>query len=226
MAEMRWARGISYEGKWFSYVVDSPDGNTVITKEGFVAMYDPISTEHWIQWSDGKLVHENLYQLMKAHPSLVFQQPPDTFVPTAATCELLDANPVKKRVAAEKAQAKPAFKADYEPNLFEEVAEEDMPRPRRRRTGSNVPDSININVPINITVPSGMEHLLKCPITLQVFRDPVMAEDGHTYERTAIERWLRRNQTSPMTTEPMGLNLLSNRSLKSVIAESRAATNE
>ncbi|EOD19591.1 hypothetical protein EMIHUDRAFT_209217 [Emiliania huxleyi CCMP1516] len=29
--------------------------------------------------------------------------------------------------------------------------------------------------------------------------DPVMAADGHAYERTAIERWLATKSTSPMT---------------------------
>ncbi|EOD31632.1 hypothetical protein EMIHUDRAFT_231606 [Emiliania huxleyi CCMP1516] len=29
--------------------------------------------------------------------------------------------------------------------------------------------------------------------------DPVMAADGHSYERSAIERWLATKSTSPMT---------------------------
>jgi hypothetical protein len=38
-----------------------------------------------------------------------------------------------------------------------------------------------------------------CPIMYQLFRDPVIAQDGHTYERTAIEKWLEKNSTSPRT---------------------------
>ncbi|EOD27486.1 hypothetical protein EMIHUDRAFT_235692 [Emiliania huxleyi CCMP1516] len=38
-----------------------------------------------------------------------------------------------------------------------------------------------------------------CPITTEVMGDPVMAADGHAYERTAIERWLATKSTSPMT---------------------------
>ena len=30
-----------------------------------------------------------------------------------------------------------------------------------------------------------------CPITLELMRDPVMAADGHTYEREALLRWLK-----------------------------------
>ena len=40
---------------------------------------------------------------------------------------------------------------------------------------------------------------LRCPITLEVMRDPVMAADGHSYEREAILRWLRGHRTSPLT---------------------------
>ena len=41
-----------------------------------------------------------------------------------------------------------------------------------------------------------------CPITYEVMsamRDPVSTEDGQTYERTAIETWLERKDTSPLT---------------------------
>ena len=33
--------------------------------------------------------------------------------------------------------------------------------------------------------------LLTCPITLSPFIDPVIASDGHTYERCAIEAWFQ-----------------------------------
>ncbi|EOD08391.1 hypothetical protein EMIHUDRAFT_453113 [Emiliania huxleyi CCMP1516] len=38
-----------------------------------------------------------------------------------------------------------------------------------------------------------------CPITTEVMSDPVMAADGQSYERLAIERWLATKQTSPLT---------------------------
>jgi WD40 repeat protein len=38
-----------------------------------------------------------------------------------------------------------------------------------------------------------------CPITKEVLKDPVLAVDGHVYERDAIEQWFRWNRTSPMT---------------------------
>jgi len=44
-----------------------------------------------------------------------------------------------------------------------------------------------------------------CPITQEPIKDPVFAPDFHTYERSALEQWLRTNPTSPMTRQPMRL---------------------
>ena len=33
--------------------------------------------------------------------------------------------------------------------------------------------------------------------------DPVLATDGHTYERAAIIKWLNTNATSPLTREDL-----------------------
>ena len=38
-----------------------------------------------------------------------------------------------------------------------------------------------------------------CPITLEAFRDPVVAADGHSYERAALARWFTARVTSPTT---------------------------
>ena len=45
--------------------------------------------------------------------------------------------------------------------------------------------------------------ILQCPITLDIFCDPVLAKDGYTYERKAIQDWIRNHGTSPMTREPL-----------------------
>jgi hypothetical protein len=42
-----------------------------------------------------------------------------------------------------------------------------------------------------------------CPITHELMDDPVMASDGHTYERRAIERWLETKKTSPKSGLPL-----------------------
>lgn len=38
-----------------------------------------------------------------------------------------------------------------------------------------------------------------CPLTREVFKDPVITKDGHTYERKAIAMWFANHDTSPMT---------------------------
>ena len=38
-----------------------------------------------------------------------------------------------------------------------------------------------------------------CPITGEPMRNPVVAGDGHTYERAAIARWLQSSDKSPLT---------------------------
>lgn len=42
-----------------------------------------------------------------------------------------------------------------------------------------------------------------CPITHDVMVDPVMGNDGHSYERKALEAWLAQHTTSPITREPL-----------------------
>ena len=39
---------------------------------------------------------------------------------------------------------------------------------------------------------------LRCPITSLPFKNPVIAPDGHTYERDALKRWLKKKYTSPL----------------------------
>jgi hypothetical protein len=57
-----------------------------------------------------------------------------------------------------------------------------------------------------------------CPITTDVMTDPVIAWDGHTYERTSIARWLKEHSTSPMTGETLpDFTLRPNHSMRSQI---------
>ncbi|CAF2033612.1 unnamed protein product [Rotaria magnacalcarata] len=49
---------------------------------------------------------------------------------------------------------------------------------------------------------------LNCPLTCDIFRDPVIGQDGHTYERQDIIAWLQQHGTSPITREPMNIESL------------------
>ena len=50
-----------------------------------------------------------------------------------------------------------------------------------------------------LSVRSSPSVCVCCPITLELLEDPVIAADGHTYTRRAIEDWLKENNTSPKT---------------------------
>ena len=64
-----------------------------------------------------------------------------------------------------------------------------------------------------------------CPLTYQLMIDPVMDTEGNTYERSAIEDWLNRNPTSPISRSPLQIkDLLPNRALKEAIEKMRQET--
>jgi len=59
-----------------------------------------------------------------------------------------------------------------------------------------------------------------CPITLSVMRDPVIAQDGHSYERSAITEWFLNNNTSPKTNLRLAsTHLVTNIALRNTIQE-------
>lgn len=57
-----------------------------------------------------------------------------------------------------------------------------------------------------------------CPITQEIMTEPMMAEDGHTYERSAISRWLKKHKTSPKAGSEMGKQLFVNYTVKQLIS--------
>jgi len=50
--------------------------------------------------------------------------------------------------------------------------------------------------------PSIIESIT-CPITRDIMREPVVARDGQTYEKTAIIAWLSNHNNSPITNDPI-----------------------
>jgi len=61
-----------------------------------------------------------------------------------------------------------------------------------------------------------------CPITLSIMKEPVIAADGNSYEKTAIERWLATRGTSPLTNARLETRtLFPNRALQRAIARFR-----
>jgi hypothetical protein len=67
------------------------------------------------------------------------------------------------------------------------------------------------------TIDDGAEEFV-CPITQELPLDPVMAEDGRVYERSAITDWLRTKKKSPHTNESMGSKLIPAMQVKNLIS--------
>ncbi len=66
-----------------------------------------------------------------------------------------------------------------------------------------------------------------CPITQEVMKEPVMAADGHSYEKAAITKWLSEHNTSPLTNEVLPhKGLTPNHALRSAIEEYRNGANQ
>ncbi|DBB15685.1 TPA: hypothetical protein ACH3X3_003895 [Trebouxia sp. C0006] len=63
-------------------------------------------------------------------------------------------------------------------------------------------------------------HLFCCPLTKVRMQDPVIAADGHTYERQAMEDWLTCHSTSPVTGQKLhSLRLISNVAIRCAIRD-------
>ncbi|MED6134164.1 hypothetical protein PIB30_034692 [Stylosanthes scabra] len=64
------------------------------------------------------------------------------------------------------------------------------------------------------------EHF-KCPISLEIMRDPVILSSGHTFDRSSIQRWLDAgHRTCPITKLPLPDQpiLIPNHALRSLIS--------
>lgn len=60
---------------------------------------------------------------------------------------------------------------------------------------------IKINKQLEKNNNQNIDYNFICSITHEIMIDPVITSDGHTYERSAIEKWLNYNNHSPMTRE-------------------------
>jgi hypothetical protein len=66
-----------------------------------------------------------------------------------------------------------------------------------------------------------------CVITGELMSDPVISKEGFTYEREAIENWLRVNGESPMTRKPLIVNdLRDNNALYELIQREKGRSLE
>lgn len=65
---------------------------------------------------------------------------------------------------------------------------------------------------------SGVYGQFRCPLTKKIMKDPVVASDGFTYERLAIEKWVAENDSSPVTQKPLtNKDLVPNMTMRAAI---------
>jgi len=64
-----------------------------------------------------------------------------------------------------------------------------------KMTPSNTSSNLGIMASISVDIPPRFTG----PITKEIMKDPVIAFDGNTYERTAIENYLKEHNKSPVT---------------------------
>jgi len=75
------------------------------------------------------------------------------------------------------------------------------------------------------TANEAAKNIMTCPITGETMKDPVIDHEGNSYEKNAIVEWLTKNETSPITRNPLKLDQLSpNRALKDLIEEMERTT--
>jgi hypothetical protein len=92
---------------------------------------------------------------------------------------------------------------------------------REKQTQAQAKNDEQIEKQIVTTGGSNMLDCFTCPLTKELFRDPVVLSDGFTYERSAIQQWLDLgHRTSPMTNiELTNVDLTPNMVIKQALNE-------
>lgn len=77
----------------------------------------------------------------------------------------------------------------------------------------------NINLRLFINYVDSMS--ITCPLNRKLMEDPVVIESGHTFERKAIEKWIKTHNTCPLMGSSLSVGnknlLISNYALKGLI---------
>ena len=189
--------------------------------EFLVAEHDSIAKAYLVQrcgsepkWEDEKSIH----RLLRSYPQyLLFpanELDPDDPLRIEYTC--YETNGRRARTAAVRADKAIKINVDQleQASDAEEDEQDDAPPTKRARNARTATISI-----VNTGgVGADLQPFLQCPISHEIMLDPVVGEDGQTYERKELARWLHVNNISPMTGERMGARMVPNHVVKSMIA--------
>lgn len=196
-----------YSGKKITFT-DEGEASELLVLE-----YDQIQEEHWVKRSGKPRQYLDIGEFLFFHPEAEVS---DVEADDPLILELsLEEQGGRMRRAARSAAARIAHAA-----AESSPEEEDAPPPPKRSRPSKKPE-VTITVSVSgQAAPNAWSKLMECPIALAIMHDPVVAEDGHTYERSEILKWFARGKkTSPMIHSEMGTKLVPNHVVKSMIAE-------
>jgi len=193
-----------------------------------VAKHDSIGKSYLIQrlssapmWEDEKIIR----QLMRSNPQHL-KVPAEDLAdddPLVLEYSRHETSGCRARQAG-KAAVK-AIKLNVDKDEQASDAEEDEqdyapPTKRVRRAhAATVSIGITVNADGGGAEAPDWQPFLECSISHEIMVDPVVAEDGQTYERRALARWLESHGSSPMTSQPMGRRMVPNYALKSMITK-------
>ena len=193
-------------------------------EEFLVVEHDSIRKAYLVQrlgsapkWQDEKSLH----RLLLSDPQhLIFPANKlDANDPLLLEYSRYETSGARARTAAKNATKAIQINVDQleQASDAEEDEQDDAPPTKRARNARTATVSIGITVNTG-GVGAVLQPFLQCPISHEIMVDPVVAADGHTYEREALARWLHVHNTSPMTGERMGARMLPNHAVKSMIA--------
>ena len=112
-------------------------------------------------------------------------------------------------------------------NLSRPTAADDLGRALQRNAAADAAEQRRVELAAVSNQAAGPQSAsemvlrdLRCPISLEIMTDPVIASDGFSYERASIERWLVGHRTSPLTGRPLpSSTLVPNHRLRHVIQD-------
>ncbi|KAK6931709.1 U-box domain [Dillenia turbinata] len=92
---------------------------------------------------------------------------------------------------------------------------------RRRRANRRAKNSSNNNTSENNNMELAIPNHFRCPISLDMMRDPVTLSSGITYDRESIETWIEAgNRTCPITNQVLrSLDPIPNHTIRRMIQD-------
>ena len=193
-------------------------------KEFLVVERDSIGKAYLVQWPGSAPKWEDeksLHRLLLSYPQAVIMEANDLDAndPLLLEYSRYETSGGRARTAAVRVDKAIKINVDKleQASDAEEDEQDDAPPTKRARNARTATVSIGITVNTG-GVGADLQPFLQCPISHEIMVDPVVAADGHTYEREALARWLSEKNSSPLTGQPMGTRMVPNHAVKSMIA--------